>query len=102
MLIPETDLNDTGNWLNDSYTFLSLQQIWGMYKYIILDPDELVVILNKNKNVAVFYATKESIATIPKKILSKIKNKKFVEGLHECFNGVSTSKPFFNSFMTYI
>ena len=68
----------------------------------MFDSDVLVNVLNKNKsNTVLFYAREEKITPVPQRVLKKIINKKYVNGLHECFNSLETVKEFFDKFLPY-
>jgi|DEB19_MinimDraft_3_1074340.scaffolds.fasta_scaffold31782_1 pimeloyl-ACP methyl ester carboxylesterase len=91
----------TGNILNDGFKYSKLQQPADMYNKIMLEADEFVDVLNENRNTVIFYAREEGYTMIPKTVLKKIKNKVYVNGLHECFNSLETVKEFFEKFLPY-
>jgi hypothetical protein len=79
-----------------------MKQLVDVYDKIILEADESVDVLNRNKsNTVVFYAREERITPIPQRVLKKIKNKKYVNGLHESFNSLETVKGFFEKLLPY-
>jgi hypothetical protein len=74
----------------------------GMYKEIMLDSDVFVDTLNENRsNTVLFYAKEEGYNQIPKDVLKKIKNKVYIDGLHESFNSLDTVKDFFEIFLSF-
>jgi len=102
-ILPASKISSLGNFLNDEYNLLSLTQIVDMYKHLMLDSDVFVKVLNKHrKNTVLFYAREEAFNNIPLDIRNKIKNKEYVNGLHECFNSLETTNYFFNKFLRYI
>jgi len=102
IFLPSSKAYSTGNILNDGFKFMHLGQVFDMYNHIMLDSDEFVDVLNANKsNTVLFYATEEGFNIIPKEILNKIDNLKYVPGLHEPFNSLQTTKQFFKKFLPY-
>ena len=97
-------IRNDGNILNDDWCkILYLRQIYDMFNYIMLDSDDFVNILNKHqKNTVLFYAKEEALCLIPQETLDQIDKKEYVDGLHECFNGLPTAKSFFKKFLRYI
>ena len=92
-----------GNILNDGFKLSKLKQIVEMYKEIMLESGEFVETLNENRsNTVIFYAREEGYTPIPNSVLKKIKNKVYVDGLHECFNSLETVKEFFDKFLPYL
>ena len=92
-----------GNIVNDGFYFSKLKQPVEMYKEIMLESDEFVETLNENRsNTVLFYAREEGYTTIPKDVLKRIKNKVYVNGLHESFNSLETVKEFFVTFLPYL
>jgi pimeloyl-ACP methyl ester carboxylesterase len=102
LFLPSAKAYKTGNIINDGFKLIKYQQVGGMYKEIMLDPDIFVDALNKNRsNTVVFYASEEGLNPIPKDVLKKIKNKVIVNGLHESFNSLDTVKDFFDNFLHF-
>lgn len=101
--LPSSKAYSTGNILNDGFKLVKMRQPTDMYNEIMLESeDDFIDALNENKsNTVVFYARKEGYTPIPKDVLKKIKNKKYVNGLHECFNSLETTKEFFDKFLPY-
>lgn len=97
ILFPENELYEGGNIFNDKspFKFLKLTQIMDCYTKLILRNDELITTLNKNKNSIVVYAREEKFTIIPTGILRKIKNKRIIDGKHECFYNKSNTYGFF-------
>lgn len=92
-----------GNILNDGFKLSKLKQIVEMYKEIMLESGEFIETLNENRsNTVIFYASEEGYTPIPNSVLKKIKNKVYVDGLHECFNSLETVKEFFDKFLPYL
>ena len=92
-----------GNILNDGFKLSKLKQIVEMYKEIMLESGEFIETLNENRsNTVIFYASEEGYTPIPNSVLKKIKNKVYVDGLHECFNSLETMKEFFDKFLPYL
>jgi uncharacterized lipoprotein YddW (UPF0748 family) len=88
--------------VNDGLRFSKLKQPVEMYKEIMLESDEFIETLNENRsNTVLFYAREEGYVAIPKDVLKQIKNKEYVNGLHESFNSLETTKEFFEKFMLY-
>ena len=101
-VLPSSKAYATGNILNDGFKFSKLQQVAGMYNKIMLDSNVFVETLNKyQSNTVIFYAREEAHTRIPKDVLKRIKNKVYVNGLHECFNSLETTKEFFDKFFIY-
>jgi pimeloyl-ACP methyl ester carboxylesterase len=101
--LPASKLTTQGNILNDDYSYKPLHQIMQMYNQIMLEPNNIIETLNRNKkNTILFYAKKEAFNTIPEEILQQIKNIEYVDGYHECFNDLYTSRSFYHSFLPYI
>jgi pimeloyl-ACP methyl ester carboxylesterase len=100
-ILPISKLVSMGNFLNDEYKFIPLAQIVDMYNTIMLDEKDFIPLLNK-PNVVLFYAFGEAFAIIPQKIRDEIKNIEYVDGLHECFNGLNTCTQFYKIFLQYI
>lgn len=102
VILPSARIYSTGNILNDGFKFSKMKQLVDVYDKIILEADESVDVLNRNKsNTVVFYAREERITPIPQRVLKKIKNKKYVNGLHESFNSLETVKGFFEKLLPY-
>jgi pimeloyl-ACP methyl ester carboxylesterase len=102
-ILPASKLQSLGNFINDTYNLISLQQVYDMYNYLMLESDDFVAILNKHrKNTVVFYAKEEAFNTIHQDTLDKIHNVEYVDGLHQCFNELSKCKSFFRTFLRYI
>jgi len=101
--LPSSKAYSTGNILNDGFKLVKMKQPVDMYNEIMLESaDDFVDTLNDNgSNTVLFYARKEGYNPIPKDVLNKIKNKKYVNGLHECFNSLETTKEFFKKFLPY-
>jgi pimeloyl-ACP methyl ester carboxylesterase len=96
VILPASKLYSLGNFLNDDYNVVSLSQIVDAYHHMMLDSEKFVHLLNKHrKNIIVFYAKQEFFNTIPDNILNKIENLVLVNGLHECFNDLTTNNEFF-------
>ena len=73
------------------------------YNEIMLETNDIIETLNRNKkNTILFYAKKEAFNHIPEEILQQIKNIEYVDGCHECFNDLYTSRSFYHSFLPYI
>jgi hypothetical protein len=103
LFLPSFKLYSHGNIFNDTYKLLPLKQICGMYNDIMLDNEELIYFLQKNKSVRIIYAEKEAFNTIPQDVLDKLPNVTYVKGLHECFNSTDgTEKTFFKTFKKLI
>jgi hypothetical protein len=102
LVIPNSYLYDQGSIVNDTFKLLSLSQVVQMYNNIMLEQEQFVDKLNSCSNCVVFYAVKEAFNTIPDSVLSKIKNVEQIDGLHEEFNSVGTSSPFFKKLAKYI
>jgi len=102
LVLPSSKAYSKGNILNDGLKFSKMKQPAGMYKEIMLDPDVFVDALNKNRsNTVLLYAKEEGYNPIPQPVLEKIKNKVYVEGLHESFNSLETVKDFFENFLQF-
>jgi pimeloyl-ACP methyl ester carboxylesterase len=102
VILPSARIYSTGNILNDGFKFSKMKQLVDVYDKIMLEADESVDVLNRNKtNTVVFYAREERITPIPQRVLKKIKNKKYVNGLHESFNSLETVKEFFEKLLPY-
>ena len=101
--LPSSKAYSMGNILNDGFSVSKLEQPVDMYKEIMLESeDEVVDTLNENRsNTILFYAREEAYNPIPKDVLKKIKNKVYVNGLHESFNSLETTKEFFDKFLRY-
>jgi pimeloyl-ACP methyl ester carboxylesterase len=102
-VLPSSKAYSTGNFINDGFSFAKLKQPVDMYKDIMLDSeDDFVDALNKHQsNTVVFYAREEAYTPIPNDVLKRIKNKVYVNGLHECFNSLETTEEFFDKFVPY-
>ena len=92
LFLPSYKLYSHGSILTDTYNLIALKQIIDMYNKISLNDDNLINFLNNNKSVKIIYAKEEAFNTIPKYVLNKIKNFKYVDGLHECFNSTDGTK----------
>lgn len=104
LVLPSSKKYSTGNFINDGFKVVKIQQPVDMYKEIMLKTeDDFVDTLNKHRsNTVLFYAREEALITpIPKDVLKRIKNKVYVNGLHECFNSLETTKAFFDKFLAY-
>ena len=102
VILPSARIYSRGNILNDGLKFSKMKQPVDVYKKIMFDSDVLVNVLNRNKsNTVLFYAREEKITPVPQRVLKKIINKKYVNGLHECFNSLETVKEFFDKFLPY-
>lgn len=102
LVLPSSKAYSTGNILNDGFKFSKMKQPADMYKEIMLESDEFVDTLNENEsNTVLFYAKEEGYNVIPKDVLNSIKNKVYVNGLHESFNSLETTKDFFEKFLPY-
>lgn len=102
IILPSAKAYSRGNIVNDGLRFSKLKQPVEMYKEIMLESDEFIETLNENRsNTVLFYARKEGYTAIPKDVLKQIKNKEYVNGLHESFNSLETTKEFFEKFMLY-
>ena len=100
IFLPSSKAYKTGNIINDGFKLTKFQQVAGMYNEIMLDSDVFVDTLNENRpNTILFYARKEGYNQIPTDVLKKIKNKKYINGLHESFNSLDTVKDFFDNFL---
>lgn len=100
IFLPSSKAYKTGNIINDGFKLTKFKQVAGMYNEIMLDSDVFVDTLNENRsNTVLFYAREEGYNQIPKDVLKKIKNKKYVDGLHESFNSLDTVKDFFENFL---
>jgi len=100
IVLPSSKSYETGNFINDGFKFSKMKQPAGMYKEIMLEPDEFVDTLNENRfNTVLFYAREEGYNPVPKDVLKKIKNKVYVNGLHESFNDLRTVKEFIRKFL---
>ena len=104
LVLPSSKIYSRGNILNDGIGVTKLEQPTDMYKKIMLETeDEVVETLNKNRsNTTLFYAKEEKINPIPKDVLKQIKNKVYINGLHESFNSLETVKEFFVTFLPYL
>lgn len=104
LVLPSSKIYSRGNILNDGFDLTKLEQPADLYKKIMLETeDEVVETLNKNRsNTALIYAKEEKINPIPKDVRNKIKNKVYVDGLHESFNSLETTKGFFTKFLSHI
>jgi len=94
LILPNNNLFDLGNILNDNYKLLCVKQVVTMYndnKYISSTD---LTILNK-KNCHLVYAKNEKFTIIQDDVLDKIKNKTILEGKHEMFNEFDNSRKFF-------
>lgn len=102
-ILPSSKGYSTGNFINDGFSFVKIQQPVDMYNKIMLESEDVVVdTLNKHRsNTVIFYAREEAHTRIPKDVLKRIKNKVYVNGLHECFNSLETTKEFFDKFLIY-
>lgn len=102
LVLPSAKAYSTGNILNDGFGLSKLQQPADMYKKIMLESNVFVDALNKHKlNTVIVYAREEGYNPIPESVLKKIKNKVYVNGLHESFNSLETVKEFFEKFLPY-
>jgi pimeloyl-ACP methyl ester carboxylesterase len=101
-ILPASKLYTLGNWLSDDYNLIPLRQVVDMHNKIMLEPGNIVPTLRQHRNVVLFYAREETFNTIPQNILDKVKNLEYVDGLHECFNGLNTSSKFYEIFLKYI
>ena len=102
-ILPASKLHTLGNCLNDDYNLIPLRQVVDMYNKIMLESVEIAPTLNRHeKKVILFYAREEAFNTIPQDILDEVKNLEYVDGLHECFNGLDTSSKFYEIFLKYI
>jgi pimeloyl-ACP methyl ester carboxylesterase len=103
LVLPSSKAYSRGNILNDGFKLSKLKQVVEMYKEIMLESGEFVETLNDNRsNIVLFYANEEGYTPIPNSVLKKIKNKVYVDGLHECFNSLETVKEFFDKFLPYL
>ena len=102
IFLPSSKQYKTGNIINDGFKLTKFKQVAGMYNEIMLDSDVFVDTLNENRpNTVLFYAKEEGYNQIPKDVLKKIKNKKYINGLHESFNSLDTVKVFFDIFLPF-
>jgi pimeloyl-ACP methyl ester carboxylesterase len=100
IFLPSSKAYKTGNIINDGFKLTKFKQVAGMYNEIMLDSDVFVDTLNENRlNTVLFYAIEEGYNQIPTDVLKKIKNKKYINGLHESFNSLDTVKDFFYIFL---
>ena len=96
LIIPNNNLFNNGNILNDSFNLLNSKQVVTMYnnKNYISKMD--LSIINK-PNCVMIYAKDEMLSTITPDVLEKIENKHILEGKHEMFNESNHSNKFFKT-----
>ena len=99
IMIPNNDLYNNGNFLNDSYTFIRMKQIQDVYNNWNIF-DNIHKVLNNLPNSMVIYAKNEKLNIINKKTLDLIKNKIIFQGKHELFNDFIGEKVFFQYLKT--
>lgn len=101
LIIPNNNLFNNGNILNDSFNLLNSKQVVTMYndKNYISKMD--LSIINK-PNCVMIYAKDEMLSTITSDVLEKIKNKHILEGKHEMFNEINHSNKFFKTLKSLI
>ena len=102
LTIPNSILYDQGSIVNDTFKLQSSSQVVTMYNNIMLEPEQFVRKLNSCPNGVLFYASNDILCPIPDSILSQINHVERIDGLHECFNSVGTSRPFFKKLAKYI
>jgi len=100
--IPNSNLYDQGSFVGDTFKLIPFSQVVTMYNNIMLEHEQFVNKLNTCPNCTLFYASNDVLCPIPDSILSQIKNIERIDGLHECFNSVGTSRPFFEKLAKYI
>jgi hypothetical protein len=98
LVIPNNNLFEDGNILNDTYNLISVKQIIQMYNYI----DKFNLNILNKENCVLIYAKEEKLNIISKDVLDTIKNKYFVNGRHACFSESNNSNEFFQLFKTLI
>ena len=94
LVVPNSNLFDLGNILNDSYNFVSCKQIATVYTKWVCNFD--ISLLN-NDNCLLIHARDEMLNIIDQKKLDAIHNKIILTGKHEMFNDFSTGKCFFET-----
>jgi len=94
LVVPNSNLFDLGNILNDSYNFVSCKQIATVYTKWVCNFD--ISLLN-NDNCLLIYARDEMLNIIDQKKLDAIHNKIILTGKHEMFNDFSTGQHFFET-----
>ena len=102
LVIPNNSLYDQGSFVNDTFKLLSSSQVIQMYNNLMLEPQQIINKLNSCPNCVLFYASNDIFCPIPDSILNQLENVVRVDGLHECFNSVGTSLPFFKRLAKYI
>ena len=97
-MVRNNKLATDGNIMNDDWLwFISFRQIYQSVKTFMLTTDDLIELLNKNKNIHMIYATGESVSIIPKYVLNKIENKSIINGKHGAFCDMYYSEQFFDT-----
>ena len=102
LAMPNSSLYDQGSIVNDTFELLSSSQVVTMYNNIMLEPEQFIMKLNSYPNSTLFNASNDMYCPIPDSILNQINNVERIDGLHECFNSVGTSRPFFKKLAKYI
>ena len=98
-LIPNYNLFEGGNLLNDEITLISCDQVYSVIHDIFLSDDELVDTINTN-NIHIIYATNEQVSPIDYAILSQIKADRlsYSKGKHMAFCNTHQMGDFFDVF----
>jgi hypothetical protein len=91
IVMPNSVLFQEGNVLNDNARNVSLKQ---SSQLDFMSDDETVAFFDKYKHVRLIYAKDEQVAVM--NVVDQIKNKRIVDGLHECFHGVDGKSDFFD------
>ena len=96
LIIPNNNLFNNGNILNDSFKLLCSKQVVTMYNDKNYISKMNLSIIDK-PNCVMIYAKDEMLSTISSDVLEKIENKYILEGKHEMFNESNHSNKFFRT-----
>jgi hypothetical protein len=91
IVLPNSKLFKEGNLLNDTLYPISMKQ---PTQLDFMSDDETVAFFDKYKHVRLIYAKDEQLTVI--NVVDQIKNKRIVDGLHECFHGIDGKSDFFD------
>ena len=89
--LPNCALFEEGNLLNDNIDFVSIKQPTQLE---FMNDEQTIAFFDKYKHVRLIYAKDEQVAVM--NVVDQIKNKRIVDGLHECFHGVDGKSDFFD------
>jgi hypothetical protein len=103
LMIPNSDLLDDGNILNDDCRLIPVRQIYqAITENYILDESVLIDLFNTKKNIHMIYVKDERISIIPDNVLNQIDNKSFIDGKHVAFGDIYYSEQFFDTLTNLI